>query len=290
MGIHRDISALKQLERQLAQTQRLESIGQLAAGIAHEINTPVQYIGDNVRFLQDAFRDLIHLAQAQSKPECDGDIQGTACPAPTQVALEEGVLEYLTDEVPKATEQLLQGVDHVARIVRAMKEFSHPGQIEKTLADVNGAIESVLVVSKNEWKYVAELTRDLDRSLPLVPCLVGELNQVILNLIVNAAHAVAEARNGAGGLGRIHISTRTDGPFAEIRVSDDGGGIPKAIQAKVFDPFFTTKPVGKGTGQGLAIAHAVVVQKHNGTIHFESEPGKGTTFVIRLPLESDGAA
>lgn len=285
-----DLTHIKQLEQQLAQAQKLESIGQLAAGIAHEINTPIQYVGDNAKFLQDAFRDLIRFAQTHPQSSCGVSDNSPSPPVPTQAAVEKGVLEYLTSEVPKATEQLLQGVDHVARIVRAMKEFSHPGQIEKTLADLNSAVETTEVVSKNEWKYVAVLTTDLDRNLPLVPCLLGELNQVILNLIVNAAHAIADAKKHIPGLGRIHISTRLDGRFAEIRVSDTGGGIPEAIQEKVFDPFFTTKPVGKGTGQGLAIAHAVVVQKHNGTIHFESEAGKGTTFVIRLPLESDGAS
>jgi PAS domain S-box-containing protein len=285
-----DLTHLKQLEQQLAQAQKLESIGQLAAGIAHEINTPIQYVGDNAKFLQDAFRDLIRFAQTHSQSECGGSDSSPAPPLPTQAAVEKGILEYLASEVPKATEQLLQGVDHVARIVRAMKEFSHPGQIEKTLADLNTAVETTVAVSKNEWKYVAVLTTDLDRNLPLVPCLLGEFNQVILNLIVNAAHAIADVKQHISGLGRIHISTRLDARFAEIRVSDTGGGIPESIHEKVFDPFFTTKSVGKGTGQGLAIAHAVIVQKHNGTIHFESESGKGTTFVIRLPLESDGGS
>jgi signal transduction histidine kinase len=285
-----DLTLLKQLERQLTQAQKLESIGQLAAGIAHEINTPVQYIGDNAKFLQDAFRDLIRFAQPPSPPPGPACDDTAALPLPTQADLDEGVLEYLATEVPSALKQLLQGVDHVARIVRAMKEFSHPGEVEKTFADINGAIETIVVVSKNEWKYVAELTTDLDRSLPLVPCLIGELNQVVLNLIVNAAHAIADVRPRAGGMGRIHVSTRLDGSFAEIRVSDTGGGIPESIRDKVFDPFFTTKPIGKGTGQGLAIAHTVVVQKHNGTIDFESQPGEGTTFVIRLPLGTEGVS
>ena len=165
-----------------------------------------------------------------------------------------------------------------------MKEFSHPGPVEKMPVDINRAIESTILVSKNEWKYVAEVTTDLDRELPPVPCLAGEVNQVILNLIVNAAHAIADANKDSGGKGSIHISTRNCSECVEIRVRDTGCGIPKAIQSKVFDPFFTTKPVGKGTGQGLAIAHSVIVQKHNGTIQFESEPGSGTTFVIQLPL------
>jgi PAS domain S-box-containing protein len=257
-----DITHVKELERQLAQTQKLESIGQLAAGIAHEINTPIQYIGDNGKFLEGAFRDLVKFAEAP----------------------DDRVFEYLRDEVPKAIEQLLEGVDHVARIVLAMKEFSHPGPAEKVPVDINRAIESTILVSKNEWKYLADLTTDFDPELPSVPCLAGEFNQVILNLIVNAAHAISDVVKDSGGMGRIRITTLRDGPMAEIRVTDTGCGIPKANQSKIFDPFFTTKPVGKGTGQGLAIAYGVIVQKHGGTIQVESEPGSGTTFIIRLPL------
>ncbi|PWU00853.1 MAG: hypothetical protein C5B51_24240 [Terriglobia bacterium] len=266
-----DITQIKQLESRLAQAQKLESIGQLAAGVAHEINTPIQYIGDNGKFLQDAFRDLVKFAGRQPEDA-------------TEEPLDEGVFEYLRDEVPRAIEQLLEGVDHVARIVRAMKEFSHPGPLEKMPLDINRAIESTILVSKNEWKYVADVTTEFEGDLPLVPCLAGELNQVILNVIVNAAHAIAEFNKDSGRKGAIHISTHKSPGGVEIRVRDTGGGIPKAIQSKVFDPFFTTKPVGKGTGQGLAIAHSVIVQKHNGTIQFESEVGTGTTFVIQLPL------
>jgi len=279
-----DITQIKQLEGRLAQAQKLESIGQLAAGIAHEINTPIQYIGDNAKFLEDAFRDLVKFAGAR---EGLGDSPGSvpsALEGLTQEALDEGLFEYLQGEVPKATAQLLEGVDHVARIVRAMKDFSHPGPVEKMPIDINRAIESTILVSKNEWKYVAEVTTDLDQEMPPVPCLAGELNQVILNLIVNAAHAISDVVKNTGAKGAIHIATRKDGPCVEIRVSDTGCGIPEAIQTKVFDPFFTTKPVGKGTGQGLAIAHSVIVQKHNGTIQLESKPGTGTTFVIQLPL------
>jgi signal transduction histidine kinase len=165
-----------------------------------------------------------------------------------------------------------------------MKEFSHPGPIDRSSADINRAIENTILVSKNEWKDVAELTTDLDPDLPPVPCVVGEFNQVILNLIVNAAHAIADVVKHSGRKGGIHISTRHSDTMLEVRVADTGAGIPESIQSKIFDPFFTTKPVGKGTGQGLAIAHAVIVQKHNGSLTFESNPGRGTTFVIQLPL------
>ncbi len=278
-----DITHIKVLERQLAQTQKLESIGQLAAGIAHEINTPIQYIGDNGKFLEDAFRDLLKFAEARHAG-ADAAVSGGGVPVATRETLDEGVFEYLRDEVPKAIEQLLGGVDHVARIVLAMKEFSHPGPAEKIPVDINRAIESTVLVSKSEWKYLAELTMDFDQELAPVPCLAGEFNQVILNLIVNAAHAIGDVVKDSGGMGRIRITTRRDGDAVEIRVSDTGCGIPKANQPKVFDPFFTTKAVGKGTGQGLAIAYGVIVQKHDGTIQVESEPGSGTTFIIRLPL------
>jgi PAS domain S-box-containing protein len=271
--VFRDITERRLLESQLSQAQKLESIGQLAAGIAHEINTPIQYIGDNGKFLEEAFQDLtkvIHSmasAGGQTPPDLGADV------------------EYLQEEIPKAIAQLLEGVQHVADIVRAMKEFSHPGPLEKTPVDINRAIAGTILVSRNEWKYIADLATDFDRDLPKVSCIAGEINQVVLNLIVNAAHAIGDVVHASGHKGSIRISTRRNGDWAEIRVSDTGPGIPEAIQAKVFDPFFTTKPVGKGTGQGLSIAHAVVVQKHRGAISFESVAGKGTTFLIQLPLE-----
>jgi PAS domain S-box-containing protein len=275
-----DITQIKHLERQLAQTQKLESIGHLAAGIAHEINTPIQYIGDNGKFLEDAFQDLLKFAdcKADSSPKA-----GDPTALPSERDLNNGVLSYLRVEIPKAIEQLIEGVDQVARIVRAMKEFSHPGPVEKMPVDINRAIESTILVSKNEWKYVADVNTDLD--ITPVPCVAGEFNQVILNLIVNAAHAITDVVRGSGEKGSIHIRTRWEGAHAEIRVSDTGCGIPEAVRDKIFDPFFTTKPVGQGTGQGLAIAHSVIVQKHRGRITFESEPGQGTTFIIKLPME-----
>lgn len=275
-AVVRDITERRRLERQFEQAQKLESIGQLAAGIAHEINTPIQYIGDNATFLKGAFRDLLQLIDAGRDP-ASGDITGR---------MEQ--LQYLRDEIPKAIYELAEGANNVARIVRAMREFSHPGPIHKVPTNVNQAIESTVLVSRNEWKYCAELRTELDPDLPPVPCLAGEFNQVILNLIVNAAHAIMAAVGDTGQKGLITISTRRIGDFAEIRVSDSGTGIPEAIRSKVFDPFFTTKEVGKGTGQGLAIAHAVIVQKHRGSITFDSTMGVGTTFCIQLPLQADG--
>jgi PAS domain S-box-containing protein len=286
-----DITERRLLEAQLAQAQKLESIGQLAAGIAHEINTPIQYVGDNTRFLKDAMGDLWGLMQeygqaleAVAGGEEIGKVRQALAEAEAQADL-----TYLMTEIPKAIEQSLEGVDRVAKIVRAMKDFSHPGTGEKTAVNINLAIENTIMVARNEWKYVAELVTGLDPGLPLVSCLPDEFNQVLLNLIINAAHAIGEVVGGGGDKGKIAISTRQDGDWAEIRVQDSGTGIPEKIRPKIFDPFFTTKQVGKGTGQGLAIAHSVIVDKHGGTICCETEMGQGTTFIIRLPLESPAA-
>ncbi len=287
-----DLTERKQLEDQLRQAQKLESIGQLAAGIAHEINTPIQYVGDNTKFLRDAFRSLDTLFQAYDR------LLDAARENSVTAELLTGVddaavgtdLAFLRDEIPRAIQQSLEGVGQVAQIIRAMKEFSHPGPLERTPADLNRALESTALVCRNEWKYVADLETDFDPDLPPVPCLPGDINQVALNLIVNAAHAIADAMRPNGAKGIITVSTRRDGNWAEIRVRDTGTGIPEKIRGRVFDPFFTTKEVGRGTGQGLAIAHSVIVQKHGGRISFETEMGMGTTFVVRLPLEPGNPA
>ncbi|HUL30038.1 MAG TPA: ATP-binding protein, partial [Thermodesulfobacteriota bacterium] len=194
--------------------------------------------------------------------------------------------EYLFQEVPKAIQQSLEGVDRVAKIVRAMKEFSHPGIKEKTAVDINKAIETTITIARNEWKYVSEMMTDLDPSLPLVLCLPDDFNQVILNIIVNAAHAIARVvGDGSKGKGTITVKTKSEDNWVEVRISDTGTGIPEEIRGRIFDPFFTTKEVGKGTGQGLTISHSIIVKKHGGTLTFETEEGKGTTFIIRLPVE-----
>lgn len=286
-----DITERKVLEEKLQRGQKLESIGQLAAGIAHEINTPTQYVGDNVRFLQDSFIDInsvleknaemIELCKTQKLiPEFAAEMEKT---------IDRADLEYLTDEVPKAFKQALDGVDRIRKIVQSMKDFAHPGSTDKKATDLNKAIESTVTVASNEWKYVANIVTNYDEMLPAVPCLAGEFNQVILNMIVNASHAIAEmVGDGSQGKGTINITTRRNGEFAEIRISDSGSGIPENVRKKIFDPFFTTKEVGKGTGQGLAISHTVIVDKHKGTIDVESEIGKGTTFIINLPVSEIG--
>jgi two-component system, NtrC family, sensor kinase len=283
--VTQDVTHLKSLERDLAQAQKLESIGQLSAGIAHEINTPTQFIGDNIRFLQDSFQEVLGLVVRLSTLVAAH--RGGAVPAdPIAKVLERADVSYLRDEIPKAIAQSLEGVERIAKIVGAMKEFSHPG-VEKTPVDLNRAIASTITVATNEWKYVADVTTDFDQSLPAVPVMPGAFNQVILNILVNAAHAIDSAAKGvARNRGAIAVGTRRDGDWVEICIADSGCGIPPHAIKKIFDPFFTTKPVGKGTGQGLAIAHDVVVKKHGGTISVESEQGVGTTFTVRLPLQA----
>ena len=281
-GLIEDITERKLLETQLVQAQKLEAMGQLAAGIAHEINTPTQYIGDNTRFVQKGFEDLITLLGKYDRMLAEAEA-GEPLRAGFRAAAEEADVEYLSKEIPSAIRQSLEGVSRVTEIVRAMKEFSHPDTEEKALADLGEIIESTITLARNEWKYVAEMEMAFDPVLPLVPVLPGDIKQVILNIVVNAAHAIAGAKGGERK-GRITVTTGRDGDWAEIRIGDTGGGIPEKIRGRVFDLFFTTKEIGQGTGQGLAISRAVVVEKHGGTITFDTEVGKGTTFVIRLPI------
>lgn len=282
-GFARDIRERRQLESQLRHSQKLEGIGQLAAGIAHEINTPTQFVSDNLTFLRDSWKSIYELLERYRNAvrEAAGRL-----PAGTADALEQAEqscdLSFIASEVPRAIDQSLDGACRVARIVRAMKEFSHPDSAEKTATNLNKAIESTVTVARNEWKYVAELVMELDSALPPVVCYPGDINQVVLNLIVNAAHAIKE-KVKEGEKGRITVGTRMLDGCVQVWVADTGTGIAEAIRGRVFDPFFTTKEVGKGTGQGLALAYAVVVKKHGGQIWFETKVGEGTTFFISLP-------
>jgi PAS domain S-box-containing protein len=283
-----DITDRVKFEAQLHQSQKMEAIGQLAAGIAHEINTPTQFVGDNTRFLQDAFGDLIE-ACSLYKESIKAAESGTLN-AEGIKDLEKRVAEldiaYLEEEVPQAIMQTLKGIDRITHIVQAMKIFAHPGGAEKEPIDINKEIEKTITITRNEWKYVAELITDFDAALPAVECHRAEFNQVILNLIVNAAHAIADANGDKSSeRGTIKISSALAGSWAEIRISDTGPGIPEEIRHRVFDLFFTTKEPGRGTGQGLAIAHSVIVDKHGGKIEIETEENRGTTFVIRLPVD-----
>ena len=285
-----DITERKQMEMQLTQAGKLESIGQLAAGIAHEINTPVQYVGDNLRFLHDSFNSLGKLLGIYSQliEALKNGNQTNNIIKEAEKEVQETDLNYLIEEIPKAIKQSQEGVAQVAKIVRLIKDFSHPGGEEKTGVDINRALESTIMVSRNEWKYVAEVETDFDASLPLVPGHPGAMNQVFLNLIINAAHTISDVvKKSPDKKGTIRLTTRNKKNSVEITIADTGTGILKEIRSRIFDPFFTTKDVGKGTGQGLAICHSIIVQKHGGSLSFETEEGSGSAFTVCLPLERD---
>lgn len=286
VGIFADVTEKKFLERQLSQAQKLESIGQLSAGIAHEINTPMQYVSHNLHFLSkccerlftvvDRYRELLDAAEAITWRDRREEIDRIA---------ERCRFDHIRDQFPRAVEECREGIERTIKIVKAMKDFSHPGDKTKSSVNVNEAIESAIEISRNRWKCVAEVKLELAPELPLVPAYAAELNQVLLNLIINSADAIAD-RFEDGELGQITVRSRHSSSGVQVDVEDNGCGIPQAIREKVFDPFFTTKQVGKGTGQGLAIAHNVVVNMHGGEIAVESAEGQGTTFTVRLPCDS----
>jgi len=276
-----DLSERKRLEVALLNARKLESVGQLAAGIAHELNTPIQFVYDNTFFLVEAFEDLQACVKAYraaldaASAGCLRDVDRLA----VSVAEEQADLEFLFAEIPDALARVKDGAERVARIVRAMKAFAHPRQALE-LVDLNAELDTTLVIARNEYKYVAEV--EFERGdLPPLLCDAGALNQVFLNLIVNAAHAIEDRQ---GGRGLLRITTGVDGDFVWIAFADDGCGIPATIRDRIFDPFFTTKAVGRGSGQGLALAYQVVVEQHHGRIDVDSEVGRGTTFHLRLPL------
>jgi len=259
----------RELEMEVMHGQKMESLGTLAGGIAHEINTPMQYIGDNLKFVRDSFVDIATQLEATANP-LGGDTR------------------YLLDEIPAALTEALEGVERVRKIVGAVKEFSYPDSGHKAWADLARALETTATVSRNQWKYVADVVFDIEPDLPPVFCEVGEINQVILNLIVNAAHAIEERNQPAPGTaaakGLITISLKRDGDQVVLGVADTGTGIPPEHREKIFDLFFTTKPPGRGTGQGLSICQSIVVRRHGGRIAMETEMGRGTVFRVQLPI------
>jgi PAS domain S-box-containing protein len=284
-----DITEQKKIETQLMLSQKMESIGQLAAGIAHEINTPMQYISDNTRFLNGSFTGILRIIEKYESIIQDiKDNEFSHHANELKEIADELDLEYLKEEIPKAIEQSLEGIDRVRKLILAMKEFSHPGKQGKSFSDINKAIEGTALISKNEWKYVADLEIQLDPKLPLVYCAIDQINQVVLNMIINSSQAIKElVDNGSTTRGIIRIQTQYREPYARIIISDNGKGIPHSIIHKVFDHFFTTKEVGKGTGQGLAIAHDIIVNKHQGLIEVNSEEGRGASFIVTLPVTGD---
>ena len=289
IAIERDITAQKErqeLEKELQASRKLEAVGQLAAGIAHEINTPCQFVGDNIHFFAEAMEDtlpvLMTLQSALDTTSDEGD--GELDTAQIRALLREADLGFYVEELPGAVDQAKDGITRISEIVRAMKDFSHPGT-DKQAVDLNRSIDSCLTVTRSEWKYIAELDTRFAEELPDVFVSPGEINQVCVNILVNAAHAVAERYAGGTTVrGRIGVSTEVCDGGVRIAISDNGCGMPEGVKAKIFDPFFTTKEVGKGTGQGLAIAYDIIVNRHHGSLQVDSEDGVGTTFIIELPL------
>ncbi|WP_238528384.1 PAS domain-containing sensor histidine kinase [Pseudodesulfovibrio mercurii] len=290
VGVGRDITRQLVVESQLRQSQKLESIGELAAGIAHEINTPTQYVTSNLQFLSDSCgtyskavercRELVRFVAEHPDLFPDEVFRERAASA-----LDEEEMAYLAEDVPNALEESAAGLKRIAEIVRSIKQLAHPGELAKAFHDLNEIVRNAITVSTNEWKYVAGMEFAPDDSLAPVFCLKGEVGQVVLNLIVNAAHAIESRLKGSDGQGIITIRTRAEGEYAVLSVTDTGTGMSPEVAAKAFDPFFTTKEVGKGTGQGLAIAHNVVVGMHGGRIEIDTVEGQGTTFTVRLPFE-----
>lgn len=288
VNLNEEMVHRRKIELELHQAQKLESVGRLAAGIAHEINTPVQFVSDSLEFVRTAVGDLFDLVDklAVVQRSVSSGAPNLCAANSAAEASEAADLPYLTTQVPKALELAAEGLGRVATIVRSMKEFARPDASDMVPTDLNRAVQSTLTMAHNEYRYVADLVVELGE-LPPVPCRIGELNQVVLNILVNAAHAIGDVVAGSERRGTITVKTYREGDDAVISVTDTGNGIPDTIRAQIFDPFFTTKEVGKGTGQGLAIARSVVVDKHRGKLTFESAVGGGTTFFIRVPI-ADG--
>jgi PAS domain S-box-containing protein len=296
----RDVSLAKRLEAELRQAQKLESVGRLASGIAHEINTPVQYVGDSLYFVREAMSDLVRAlvrdrAARRTRTSSDrpGIADGLSSGPPTEAIEseddEDAEVDDLIEQVPKALDRALQGLERVAALVRGMKEFAQPDLKERSLADLNRTLQTTLDIAHHEYASVADVETDFG-PLPPVSCALGEMNQAFLNIIVNAAHAVGDVVRGAGTKGTIRIRTWHSDGSVFIAIGDTGNGVPEAIREKIFDPFFTTKAVGSGAGQGLTIARTIVVDKHHGELTFDTEMGRGTTFTIRLPVIGSEAA
>lgn len=286
-ALERALEEVRRTHGELLETHKLTAIGQLAAGVAHEINTPIQFISDNAVFLERSFTLVLTLVAAW-RPVVERALatDGLVPPeirAEVETAARKCKLDYLRREVPSALTGTREGLTRVASIVRALKEFAHPSGDVPAEVEFASLVETAVTVGRNEWKYVAEVETDVQ-----IPAFLGirdRLSQVVLNLLVNAAHAIGEVVGPAGerGKGLIRIVGRSDDGHVELRVSDTGVGMSPDLVTRIFEPFFTTKPVGKGTGQGLALARSVIVDLHHGSIGVESTVGVGTTFILRMP-------
>jgi signal transduction histidine kinase len=287
-GLMIDVTEARRLVREMAQGQKLESVGRIAAGVAHEINTSVQFISDSVRFVRHALRDVPH-ALADYRALAAGVLSGKDVTGAAKKAAdtdEAADVDYFLKNAPDALDRALEGIGRVGSIVRSMTEFAYPDTRTKADIDLNRAIKTTLNMARNEYKSVAEVETDFG-DIPPVHCHAGDINQVVLNLLLNAAHAISDVVEGTSAKGRITVQTRTIGDFVEISIGDTGDGIPEAVRGRIFEPFVTTKEVGRGTGQGLALSSGIVVEKLKGSLHFETETGKGTTFFIRLPKSGE---
>jgi PAS domain S-box-containing protein len=281
VGIARNIGDQKTRDAEFHQESKLESLGRLSAGLAHEINSPIQFVGDNARFLEEAYEELIRVVGVYrglldtSNPIGWMERQERVREAESSIDF-----DYLQTEIPSAVAQTLEGIERVSTIVRAMKTFSHPGHQEQVPANLNEALAATVTVARHQIAEVADLDLQL-ADLPPVRCNIADLNQVFLNLIVNAADAIEES----GRRGLITVATVVDGEDVVVRISDTGGGIPEDVRSKIFDPFFTTKDVGRGSGQGLPLARGIVQEGHGGSLTVESVPGQGSTFAVQIPID-----
>ena len=283
----RNTSKIRNVERKLAVSQRLEAIGQLAAGLSHEINTPIQYVHENVKFLRDAFKATEEvLARVEREFSSAGSYPTPGFEESFRQICSETQWDFFRKEIPVALYETLYGSKRVTSIVQAIRDFAHPGASEMSTLDLNKAITSAVTLAANHWRTLGEIVTDFDRSLPKITCHVSEINQVILNLLINACDAIAEARAAnPSRLGKIVFKTWQEGNMAKLSISDSGVGIKRENLERIFTLFFTTKAVGKGTGQGLAIAHSIVVERHNGNIDVFSQLGEGATFIVSLPIQ-----
>ncbi|MGE4442233.1 MAG: PAS domain S-box protein [Desulfomicrobium sp.] len=279
-----DITEIKTLEAQLAQAARLEGLGQLAAGIAHEINTPIQYVGDSLTFLNESYQNLDKIL-AFATTKCGQRIHNFDIPCHLNMLLKEADIDFIREEVPKTFTRIEQGLEKISSIVRAMNRFSPCDISDKTMSDINEIVENAITITQNVWKYSADVKVHLEDGKLLIPCMHGEIGQTLINIIINAAHAIEDVVKGTKVKGLIYITTKKKEKYLEIRIKDTGPGIPPDIANKVFNMFFTTKPIGRGTGQGLALAHHTIVTRHKGTLTYETTPGQGTTFIITLPFD-----
>jgi PAS domain S-box-containing protein len=284
-GLMIDVTETRRLEREIAQGQKLESVGRIAAGVAHEINTSVQFISDSVRFVRHALRDL-PLALADYRALAAGVLSGKDVAAAARKASETDEaadVDYFLKNAPDALDRALDGIGRMGSVVKSMTDFAHPDADVHANVDVNRAVRVTLNMARNEYKAVAELETDFG-DIPTVRCHAGDINQVVLNLLLNAAHAIGDVVRDTSARGRITVRTRSIGDFVEISIGDTGAGIPESVRGRIFEPFVTTKEVGRGTGQGLALSRGIVVEKLKGSLHFETETGRGTTFFVRLPV------